>query len=150
MKPLIVLLAVFVISVGGLRVSQGNYDPAFAARIAMAAMLAFTAMGHFAFTKGMAMMLPAAVPFRVVIVYLTGFIEIAAAIGLMLGAYYHVTGEALILFFILMLPANIYAALNHVDYQKGTTNGNGPGYLWFRVPLQVMFIVWVYVSAVMQ
>jgi uncharacterized membrane protein len=50
----------------------------------------------------------------------------------------------LILFFILLLPANIYAALKHVDCQKGTFEGSGVQYLWFRVPLQVLLIVWTY------
>jgi len=50
---------------------------------------------------------------------------------------------ALILFFILILPANILAALKKVDYQKGTNDGPGAGYLWFRIPLQIFFIAWV-------
>jgi uncharacterized membrane protein len=43
-----------------------------------------------------------------------------------------------------MLPANVYAALHHIDYEKATTGGKGPGSLWFRVPLQFFFIAWVY------
>jgi uncharacterized membrane protein len=54
------------------------------------------------------------------------------------------TAWLLILFFFLILPANINAAVNKIDYQKGTTDGNGLNYLWFRVPLQVFFIAWVY------
>jgi uncharacterized membrane protein len=58
------------------------------------------------------------------------------------------TGWLLILFFILILPANIYAAVRHIDYQKATTEGNGLHYLWFRVPLQLLFIAWAYFFAV--
>jgi hypothetical protein len=50
-------------------------------------------------------------------------------------------GMALIIFFVVMLPANINAAVKHIDYQKGTTDGSGVNYLWFRVPLQVFFIL---------
>jgi uncharacterized membrane protein len=50
----------------------------------------------------------------------------------------------LIVFFILILPANIHAALKHIDYQKGTFDGNGLPYLWFRISLQIFFIVWTY------
>jgi hypothetical protein len=30
------------------------------------------------------------------------------------------------------------------DYQKGTRDGSGTNYLWFRIPLQIVFILWVY------
>jgi uncharacterized membrane protein len=49
----------------------------------------------------------------------------------------------LIFFFVILLPANIYAAMKGVDYQKGSYGGNGLTYLWFRVPLQLLFIAWV-------
>jgi uncharacterized membrane protein len=81
-------------------------------------------------------------------IYLTGIIEFAAAIGLQIAGLRVLTGWLLIIFFILVLPANIYAATKHIDYQKGTTDGKGLNYLWFRVPLQLIFILWVYFSLV--
>jgi uncharacterized membrane protein len=81
-------------------------------------------------------------------VYITGIMEIAGAAGLLLPMLARGTSIALIVFFVVMLPANIYAAANHIDYQKGTTDGSGINYLWFRVPLQLLFILWVYYSAV--
>lgn len=113
----------------------------------MSAMLLFTAMGHFLFTKGMTMMMPGFIPYKTELVYLTGIIEIIAAIGLLTPLKLPVAW-LLILFFVLLLPANINAALRHVDIQKGSFEGNGPNYLWFRVPLQVLFIVWTYLSSI--
>ncbi len=81
-------------------------------------------------------------------VYLTGVIEIAAAIGLFIPNFRIVTAWLLIAFFILILPANIYAAIKHIDYQKGTFDGNGLTYLWFRIPLQILFVVWAYLLAI--
>jgi len=52
MKPLIVLLGTSAISFLILRMFQGVLEPALSARIGMAAMLLFTAIGHFKFTKG--------------------------------------------------------------------------------------------------
>ena len=49
---------------------------------------------------------------------------------------------------VLALPANIYAAIKRVDYQKATFNGSGANYLWFRIPLQILFIVWMYLSCI--
>lgn len=149
MKPLILLLVAFGIAALVIRLTAPQADIALAARIAMAAMLLFTAIGHFMFTKGMTMMLPAPVPFKSGIVYLTGVLEIAGAIGLLVPSVRTGVACALIVFFILLLPANIYAAILHIDYEKGTYGGKGLSYLWFRVPLQVFFIVWVYISAVL-
>jgi uncharacterized membrane protein len=48
----------------------------------------------------------------------------------------------------LLLPANIKAAKEHIDYQKGNFEGSGLKYLWFRMPLQILFILWIYLSAI--
>lgn len=147
MKPLLILITVFVISFLAHKIFTGNFEFALSGRIALAVMLLFTALGHFLFTKGMSMMLPGFVPFKTAIVYVTGVLEIAAAIGLFIPKFRVITAWFLIVFFIMLLPANIYAALKHINYQEGTFDGNGPAYLWFRVPLQVLFIIWTYLSA---
>jgi uncharacterized membrane protein len=144
MKPLFVLLVTFLLSLAVLKILSGAYNFLLSGKIAMSVMLLFTASGHFAFTKGMAMMLPAFVPYKIQIIYLTGILEIFAAVGLFIPSFREITGWLLIVFFILLLPSNVYAAIKHIDYQKATFNGNGPGYLWFRVPLQLLFIIWVY------
>jgi uncharacterized membrane protein len=148
MKPFILLIVVFGIALLTIWLGWQQYDVALAARIAMSAMLLFTSLGHFMFTKGMSMMIPDVVPFKTAMVYLTGLFEIAAAIGLLIPATRVLTGWVLIVFFIVMLPANINAAIKHLDYEKGTLTGSGPNYLWFRVPLQLLFIAWIYLSAI--
>ena len=148
MKPLIVLISVFGVSLVILRLLRGNWQFAPAARVAMAAMLVFTSIAHFIFVKGMSMMLPDFIPFKNMVIYATGVLEIAAAIGLLTVKFRVKTAWFLIVFFILILPANIYAAQQHVDYQHGTSDGPGLGYLWFRIPLQLLFITWVYLVGV--
>jgi uncharacterized membrane protein len=143
MKPLIVLLATFGLSLLIFYFAGHTWQYVWAGNIAMSVMLLFTAMAHFAFLEGMSKMLPAFLPFKKEIVALTGFIEIAGAIGLLIPSARYLTGMALIVFFILILPANILAALKKVDYQKATNEGPGVSYLWFRIPLQVFFIAWV-------
>ncbi|MDG3581962.1 MULTISPECIES: DoxX family protein [Galbibacter] len=147
MKPLIVLIGSFLFSALLLKLIHRHIDYKLAARIAMTLMLVFTAIGHFAFGKGMQQMLPDFIPYRFEIVILTGIMEICLAIGLLFPQYRIIVGWMLIAFFVLVLPANIYAALNHINYQTGEYNGNGLTYLWFRVPLQLFFIVWVYFSS---
>ena len=144
MKPLIVLLATFAIALLATRIFDHGWNFIFAGNAAMSVMLFFTAIGHFAYSKGMSMMVPPGIPFKKAVVYLTGLIEIAAAIGLLILPLRHLTSILLIIFFIAVLPANIYAAIHKVDYQKGTNEGNDPKYLWFRIPLQFFFIGWVW------
>ena len=114
----------------------------------MSAMLLMTASGHFLFAEGMAMMLPDFIPLKMEVVYITGIIEIAAAIGLQLDRWRELTGWLLIVFLILILPANIYAAFHNVNLQTATFDGKGLGYLWYRIPLQIFYILWIYKSSV--
>ena len=144
MKPLIILLGSFLICYLILHWVNGWWDYRLAARIAMAVMLLFTAMGHFVFTKGMTMMVPAFIPFKKGMVYFTGIAEIAGAIGLLFNAWFAEAGLLLVMLFMLMLPANVNAAMRHIDYEKASMDGKGPRYLWFRVPLQLFFIAWLW------
>lgn len=144
MKPLIVLLGVFGLSLVITRLLNGHMYVSLSGAIALSAMLLFTALGHFAFTKGMAMMLPLFIPFRIQLVYITGIIEIALAAGLLIPRLQQLTAWLLIVFLLLMLPANMYASAKRINYEKGTCDGYGPSYLWFRIPLQLFFIAWAY------
>ncbi len=143
MKPLFVLLLFFLISLGTTAIISGVNVP-LSGRIALAVMLLFTSFGHFKFTNGMVMMLPPNMPAKKAIIWITGIIEILAAIGILISSTAKLTGISLIIFFILILPSNIYAATKRVNYEKSDYTGKGPGYLWFRVPFQLLLIGWVY------
>lgn len=148
MATLFVLLAAFSISLILTKIFTKTYDYPLSGRIAMAGMLVFTAIAHFTFTKGMTMMLPHFIPFKTLVIYLTGIFEIIAAVGLLVQTVRVWAGWTLILLFVLLLPANVNAAIHHIDYQNGKLDGNGPIYLWFRIPLQILFIVWTYLSVI--
>ena len=94
------------------------------------------------------MMIPPQIPFKTELIYITGVLEIFLGIGLLLPGLKTYAAWSTIIFLIFLLPANIYAAVKHIDYQKGTFEGNGINYLWFRVPLQLLFIIWTYISAI--
>lgn len=148
MKPLVILISSFIIAIFMVKIIKKEYDLALSARIAMLVMLLFTAIGHFAFTKGMSMMIPKFIPYKETFVHLTGIFEILIAISLLIPRLKYISGWILIIFLLLMLPANIYASIHNINYQKGTFDGNGLAYLWFRIPLQFIFITWVYFSAI--
>ncbi len=144
MKPLILLLISFLLIGSGIRVYEGAWNMTLAGSAAMAIMLLFTGAAHFKFIAGMTAMLPAFVPFRKAIVYATGILEMIAAVGLLCNNISVGVAWSLIAFFILVLPANIYAALRKINYEKPNEKGPSARYLWFRVPLQLFFIAWVY------
>ena len=148
MKPFILLIAVTILAIGYMKLVYDVYNFSLSARIGLSAMLLFTALGHFLFTEGMAMMIPDFLPFKKELVYFTGLIEIMAAIGLHVPQFRLLTAWLLILFFVLIIPANIKASMEQIDYQNATFEGNGLEYLWFRIPLQILFIGWVYFSSI--
>ena len=147
MKPLLILLISFCLSVLYSKVFLNKYNYQISGRVAFSSMLIFTAIGHFVFTKGMSLMIPDVFPAKTFIIYATGILEIAFAICLLFPKYQKTTAMFVIVFLILMAPANIKAALNNLNYQTGALNGNGPSYLWFRIPLQLFFIFWAYLFA---
>ncbi len=148
MKPLLVLFVSFAIALLVIRLTSGQWNLPLAGRMAMACMLLFTAVGHFIFTDGMAAMVPDLVPNKNGIVLITGGLEVLFALGLLLPKFRFHTAWLLILFFLLVIPSNIKAAIENINYQTGEFNGPGVAYLWFRIPLQIFFIAWVYLTAI--
>ena len=143
MKPLIVLLTAFVVTLLIIFLISHQWGFMLAGNIGMAVMLVFAAIGHFVFKEGMSKMLPEKVPFRQTIILVTGFLEILFGIGLIIEPLRGIVAWILIVFFTLILPSNIYAATQRLNIEKGTYDGQGPKYLWFRIPLQLFFIVWI-------
>jgi len=143
MKPLILLIAVFTLSAVVSKLSTGDWHSIFSGNLAMGIMLCFTAFGHFKFTKGMTMMVPGHIPFKMELVYFTGVAEIVLGLALFFPSLRYVAGVILIVLFILLLPANIYAAIKNINYETAAYDGKGIGYLKIRIPMQVLFIVWV-------
>ena len=150
MKPLIVLLAVTTFAYVFFKVRNKQNQYAQAARIGIATMFLFTALGHFLFPSGMALMIPKFIPFKTVIIYITAIFEIGGALALLIPSFRRTAACLLILFLLLVLPANINAAIQHLNYQTATYDGDGLTYLWFRIPLQFLFILWLYWSTLRQ
>ena len=89
----------------------------------------------------MSEMLPAAVPFRIEFVYLTGVLELLGAIGVWIPRLTKLTGLLLILMLVGLLPVNVYSAINRVEFGG---HAAGPLYLLVRIPFQLFAIWWTY------
>lgn len=93
----------------------------------------------------MKMMMPEIIPAKKLMVYFTGFLEIAAGIGLLIPTIREITAVLLIIFFIVILPANYKASKQNINIFKADFSGPGMNYFWKeRVPMQIILIAWTY------
>jgi len=122
-------------------IRQRTFDARGAAAIGLGCLFIFTGVGHFIQTEPMVQMLPPWVPERVLLVYLTGVLEFAIAIGLLVPKTRRFTGYAAAAVFVSFFPLNIYAAINHIPMGG---HAWGPVYLLLRAPLQAIILFWVY------
>lgn len=141
MAPLVILLGTFVVLLLLRRFLFGGLTFGLIGRISMAAMLLATGISHFTSKETMVEMMPEAMPAKRELVYFTGVCELLAVPGLLWTKTARLTSVMLIIFFVAILPANIVGSLKQV--QLGGME-NGPMYLLFRIPLQLLFIVWIW------
>jgi len=137
MAPLIVqLVAWLVLRAIGWLGPAGLNSWRDSGRVSMAVLFLFTGVMHFSPMKeDMRAMIPPPLPQELWVVYLSGLLEIAGAIGLLTPGLRRIAGIALILFLLAVLPANIYAALHDVPLR-----GQPPTPLGFRVLLQFFWV----------
>lgn len=112
------------------------------ARYALAIMFVFTASAHFTKMRhDLARMIPPRFPNPLLLVSITGVLELLGAAGLLLARFRALAGICLILLLIAMFVANVNAAQKHV------TLGDRPATpLWLRAPMQLFFIALLYWS----
>ncbi len=110
---------------------------------ALAAMLVVTASAHFVPAgvtfmpnhADMLHMVPPFVPFPSFMVYASGVLELLGAAGLVLPGTRRAAGISLAVLFVLLLPANVHAAVSEAPF-----DGEAATPLWLRIPQQVLYI----------
>lgn len=113
--------------------------------VGLVAVFLFTGFGHFVKTEAMAQMIPCLVPKRPLIIRVSGVVEILAAVALLVPGLRLRMGWFLLVLLVLLLPFNIYAALNRVPMGGHEW---GPVYLLIRIPLQFVLMCWTYRFAI--
>jgi uncharacterized membrane protein len=142
MAPLIFLLGTFAVLYLIDRFLLGRrLGSSLIGRISMAVMLLVAGIVHFTNTEQMIEMMPDFMPAKREMIYFTGVCELLAVVGLVWDKTSRLASILLIIFFVLVLPANIAGSFKSV--QLGGME-YGPWYLLFRIPLQIFFIWWVW------
>lgn len=110
---------------------------------ALAVMFLFTSVAHFNRLKHeLARMVPPVFPHPLAIVYVTGILEMAGAIGLLIPQLRLAAAYCLMALLMAMFSANVHGART-----GATLRGKPVTPLWLRLPMQVLFLAILWWSA---
>ncbi len=84
--------------------------------------------------------MPPYIPLHTVIIYTTGFLELAASVSLWIPKLHKVASWCLVVYFVAILPAHFHVAINQIPI-FGISN---PTILWARTLFQSVFIAAAY------
>jgi uncharacterized membrane protein len=135
--PFVVLIVAFAVFLLVGRAGLVWFDPwTHGLRAALACMLLLTASGHWGKRRpDLIAMVPAQFPRPDLIVTITGILEIAGAVGLILEPTHRVAALALVLLFVAMFSANVRAARERLTIGEKPVLGVLP-----RGAIQIVFI----------
>lgn len=89
-------------------------------------------------------MMPSWLPAHRELVVVSGIAEIAGGLGVLLERWRRPAGIGLLLLLLAVFPANVQMLLN------ARAAGEPEGLLWLRLPLQLLFLWWVWRVAVLR
>ncbi len=139
MAPLLVMLAAWVVArgIGATGRAPAAATTVGALRFALAAMFLFTGVSHFLpnTRPDLVRMVPPALPYPEHLVTLTGILELAGAVGLLVPRLTSVAAYCLAALLAALLPANVYAAVAGLEVA-----GRPASPLVWRLPLQLFWI----------
>lgn len=114
----------------------------FTLRVILSVCILVAGVFHFVSPVPFIKIVPGFLPFPAALVYISGAIEIALAIGLLLPGVRSLSAWGLIALFIAVYPANLNMAFNHISIL-----GIPEDAWWFhaiRLPFQFVLIAWAY------
>ena len=110
-------------------------------RVLISLIFIFIGILHFKMTEKFVLIVPPIIPYAKEVVYISGIFEILGGVGILIPKLKRQAAFGLILLLIIVFPANIYMALYNI--QLGGILNNSI-LQWLRLPLQAVFIWWVY------
>ncbi|MEV0677386.1 DoxX family membrane protein [Actinosynnema sp. NPDC050436] len=135
MEPLIILVSVALTLVVARALGLTRVPPwPFAVRIGLAGMFTATGIAHFVGLRGeLVAMVPPSLPAPELLVTVTGVLELAGAIGLLVDRTARPAALGLAVLLLAMFPANVHAAANGLSRAFGDQ-------LLPRTIMQVVFL----------
>jgi uncharacterized membrane protein len=110
-------------------------------RIILAIAIILVGTLHFAIPAPFVKIVPSSLPHPLLLVYISGFFEIAGGIGLLVPSVSQAAAWGLILLFVAVFPANINMAINQIDL-PGLPDSSA--LRWGRLPFQAVLIAWAW------
>ena len=107
--------------------------------IGLAAFFINVGIDHFVNPDFYLSIMPPAFPLHIEAVYISGVFEILGGIGVLIPKFRRFSGWGLVALLIAVYPANIYMAITPEAFPEISI-----GLLYFRLPLQFLFIYWAY------
>lgn len=109
--------------------------------VLLAALFVLAGLMHFLMPGGYVSIMPPWVPWKMQLVYLSGVLEIAGGIGLLISFTRKWAAIGLIALLIVVFPANIQMLLNGIEANDSLLRIAA---LWLRLPLQPLLIIVLY------
>ena len=104
----------------------------------LAIFFALAGLNHFRVPEFYIKIVPPYLPFPLLLVYVSGFLEIVLGVALLVPRYKRMAAWGLIALLVAVFPANIYMAVNPDAFPAYR-----PAMLWARLPLQAVLVIWV-------
>jgi len=105
-------------------------------------MFLISGINHFSNPNLYVSIMPPYLPMQSELSYISGIFEILGAIGLLFSKIRKLVGYALLIMLILMFPANLHMAVYPESFPMYSELT-----IYVRLPLQLVFMAWVYWAA---
>lgn len=96
---------------------------------------------HFTHTEGFEKIIPDFLPYHLPLVYGSGFLEVLAGVGLLIPSVSRFAAWFLVVFYIVIFPANLYQAVNNIEV-AGLPHD--PPLIWLRFPFLALLVAWAW------
>jgi uncharacterized membrane protein len=96
---------------------------------------------HFTDPEPFEKIVPDYLPYHWSLVYLSGFIEVLAGVGLLIPQVSRAAAWTLVILYIAVFPANLYQAVNNISVPGLPHN---PPLIWLRLPFQALLVAWAW------
>ncbi len=110
-------------------------------RILLAVAMIVIGAIHFTDPEPFEKIVPDYLPYHLALVYLSGFFEVLAGIGLLIPQVSRFAAWILVVLFIAVFPANLYQAVNNIAVPALP---HDPPLIGLRFPFQALLVVWAW------